>query len=56
MGRSYGGNRLRGFQPGQHRFRRRLFGGAAGDAAALVDFDDVLAAVERRSLFSRYGL
>jgi len=48
---------IRLFEPGRSGFlRRRLFGGAAGDAAALVDFDNVLAAVERRSLFSRYGL
>lgn len=48
---------IRLFEPGRGGFlRRRLFGGAAGDAAALVDFDKALAAIERRSLFSRYGL
>ncbi|MBS1183479.1 MAG: sppA 1 [Proteobacteria bacterium] len=48
---------IRLFEPGRSGFlRRRLFGGGAGSEAALVDFDNVLATIERRSLFSRYGL
>jgi serine protease SohB len=46
---------IRVLEPGRGGFlRRRLFGGATD--AGLVDFDNVLAAIERRSLFSRYGL
>lgn len=48
---------IRLFEPGRSGFlRRRLFGTVAGEAGGLVDFDNVLAAIERRSLFSRYGL
>jgi serine protease SohB len=48
---------IRLFEPGRSGFlRRRLFGTATGEAGGLVDFDNVLAAIERRSLFSRYGL
>ncbi|SFM40114.1 serine protease SohB [Pleomorphomonas diazotrophica] len=48
---------IRPFEPGRSGFlRRRLFGATAGETSGLVDFDDVLAAIERRSLFSRYGL
>lgn len=48
---------IRPFEPGRSGFlRRRLFGTSAGDFAGLVDFDSALAAIERRSLFSRYGL
>ena len=48
---------IRLFEPGRSSFlRRRLFGTATGEAGGLVDFDNVLAAIERRSLFSRYGL
>lgn len=47
---------IRPFEPGRGGFlRRRLFGVAHG-GAALVDFDEVLAAIERRNMFSRYGL
>lgn len=48
---------IRLFEPGRSGFlRRRLFGNATDEAGGLVDFDNVLAAIERRSLFSRYGL
>lgn len=48
---------IRVFAPGRSGFlRRRLFGVGAAEADGLVDFDNVLAAIERRSLFSRYGL
>lgn len=48
---------IRLFEPGRSGFlRRRLLGTATGEAGGLVDFDNVLAAIERRSLFSRYGL
>ncbi len=45
------------FEPGRSGFlRRRLFGAANSEAVGLVDFDNALAAIERRYLFSRYGL
>ena len=48
---------VRLFEPGRAGFlRRRLFGGAADAAGGLVVFDDALAAIERRAMFSRYGL
>lgn len=48
---------VRLFEPGRAGFlRRRLFGGAADAAGGLVDFDDALASIERRAMFSRYGL
>ncbi|WP_026783687.1 S49 family peptidase [Pleomorphomonas koreensis] len=48
---------IRVFEPGRAGFlRRRLFGGAADAAGGLVDFDDALASIERRAMFSRYGL
>ena len=48
---------IRLFEPGRSGFlRRRLFGSVTDGAGGLVDFDNVLAAIERRSLFSRYGL
>jgi serine protease SohB len=48
---------IRLFEPGRGSFlRRRLFGGGAEGDTSLVDFGNVLATIERRSLFSRYGL
>lgn len=48
---------IRLFEPGRAGFlRRRLFGGATDAGGGLVDFDDALAAIERRAMFSRYGL
>lgn len=48
---------IRLFEPGRAGFlRRRLFGGATDAAGGLVDFDDALASIERRAMFSRYGL
>jgi len=45
------------FEPGKGGFLRRLFfRNSASLSAGLVDFDDVLATVERRSMYSRYGL
>lgn len=45
------------FEPGRSGFlRRRLFGSATAHAGALVDFDNVLATIEQRTMYSRYGL
>lgn len=48
---------IRVFEPGKGGFlRRRLFGSALASRNSLVDFDDVLGGIERRSMYSRYGL
>lgn len=49
--------RIRVFEPGKGGFLRRLFfRSSASLPAGLVDFDDVLATIERRSMYSHYGL
>lgn len=45
------------FEPGKGGFLRRLFfRGSTSLPTGLVDFDDVLSGLERRSMYSRYGL
>lgn len=44
-------------EPGRGGFlRRRLFGSTGGPSGTLVDFDNVLATIEQRTMYSRYGL
>jgi serine protease SohB len=49
--------RISVFEPGKGGFLRRLFfRGSTSLPTGLVDFDDVLSGLERRSMYSRYGL